>query len=246
MFVLLACVFQGCDCARSAVDIIKSDPRYNPALHSFDYCDITCGRLPFPPASAHVATLIFVLSALHPNDIPNALLSARRALAPGGVLLLRDYAVYDMAMMRFKKDAKIADRFYRRGDGTRSYFFERKELIQMLRNAGFLVNEDKQGANNKNNNNSVDVAVPDDSASKLDSNSNGCDNNTSAAAGAAAAAAASAAVASGGSNGRGDVEGEVVYVKRTVTNRADGIVMKRTWIHALVPVNPDWVDPEPL
>ena len=47
-------------------------------------------------------------------------------LKEGGSILLRDYAVGDMAQIRFekKKDRKkIQDNFYVRKDGTRSYFF---------------------------------------------------------------------------------------------------------------------------
>lgn len=60
----------------------------------------------------------------------------------GGVLYIRDYAIYDLTMLRFKRGSKIDDRFYMRGDGTRTYFFERIELMKMLTDAGLsLENE---------------------------------------------------------------------------------------------------------
>ena len=44
---------------------------------------------------------MFVLSALKPEDFSHALTNARNALKPGsGVLIMRDYAVNDMAMLR--------------------------------------------------------------------------------------------------------------------------------------------------
>ena len=37
----------------------------------------------------------------------------------GTVVLFRDYAIHDMAMIRFAPGAKIGERFYVRQDGTR-------------------------------------------------------------------------------------------------------------------------------
>jgi len=47
----------------------------------------------------------------------------RQVLKPGGCLLIRDYGMFDWAMLRFGRGCKIADNFYARQDGTRSYFF---------------------------------------------------------------------------------------------------------------------------
>lgn len=44
-------------------------------------------------------------------------------MKPGGVLLFRDYGLYDHAMLRFGRGHKIADNFYVRQDGTRAYYF---------------------------------------------------------------------------------------------------------------------------
>ena len=41
----------------------------------------------------------------------------------GGVLLFRDYGLYDHAMLRFGRGHKIADNFYVRQDGTRAFYF---------------------------------------------------------------------------------------------------------------------------
>ena len=57
-------------------------------------------------------------------------------LAPGGVLLFRDYGLYDMAQIRFKSGSKISENFYTRQDGTRSYFFSAEEVKRLGEEAG--------------------------------------------------------------------------------------------------------------
>ncbi|GJQ82960.1 hypothetical protein Trydic_g5959 [Trypoxylus dichotomus] len=58
-------------------------------------------------------------------------------LRPGGVLLFRDYGLYDMAQLRFKAGHKIAENFYMRQDGTRSYYFSTSFLEKIVTEAGF-------------------------------------------------------------------------------------------------------------
>ena len=59
-------------------------------------------------ALADVASLMFVLSALKPDDFRAALTNAWNALKnDGGVLIMRDYAVNDMAMIRFGPGTKV-------------------------------------------------------------------------------------------------------------------------------------------
>lgn len=55
----------------------------------------------------------------------------------GGVVLLRDYGLYDMAQLRFKPGNKIAENFYMRQDGTRSYYFSTEEIEQIFTSVGF-------------------------------------------------------------------------------------------------------------
>lgn len=102
-------------------------------------CDLTKDDLRgnVPVGCVDVATLIFVLSAIHPDKMQQALDNIYRVLKPGGIILFRDYGLYDHAMMRFKAGNKLGENFYVRQDGTRSYFFSKELLADLFRGAGF-------------------------------------------------------------------------------------------------------------
>uniref|UniRef100_A0A8C1U532 tRNA N(3)-cytidine methyltransferase n=1 Tax=Cyprinus carpio TaxID=7962 RepID=A0A8C1U532_CYPCA len=127
-----------CDFSSTAVDLVKSNPEYDPSCcHAFvhDMSDASA-EYPIPDHSLDVIVLIFVLSALHPQKMQNSINRLARLLKPGGVLLLRDYGRYDMAQLRFKKGRCLSDNFYVRGDGTRVYFFTQDELHDLFSSAG--------------------------------------------------------------------------------------------------------------
>jgi len=62
-------------------------------------------------------------------------------LRPGGAVFFRDYALYDMAMLRFHGSQKLGERLYRRGDGTLARFFDEGEVRGLLSDAGLLAEE---------------------------------------------------------------------------------------------------------
>ncbi|KAF4092915.1 hypothetical protein AMELA_G00026270 [Ameiurus melas] len=127
-----------CDFSRTAIDLVKSNPEYNPSrCHAFvhDLSDVTAAY-PMPEQSLDVIVLIFVLSALHPEKMQSSIRKLASLLKPGGVLLLRDYGRYDMAQLRFKKGRCLSENFYVRGDGTRVYFFTQEELHDLFCGAG--------------------------------------------------------------------------------------------------------------
>ena len=90
------------------------------------------------PGSVDLITCIFVMSAIHPTKHQAVFDNLSRVLRPGGVLLFRDYGLYDMAMIRFRPGSKIGENFYTRQDGTRSYFFQAGEVEQLGETAGLV------------------------------------------------------------------------------------------------------------
>ncbi|KAG8390024.1 hypothetical protein BUALT_Bualt01G0040200 [Buddleja alternifolia] len=82
-------------------------------------------------------TLIFTLSALPLDRMPNAIAQCFSVLKPGGLLLFRDYGLYDMTMLRFEPGQKMGFREYLRSDGTRSYFFCLNTVRNLTTAAGF-------------------------------------------------------------------------------------------------------------
>lgn len=90
-----------------------------------------------PENSIDIITLVFVLSAIHPDKFYQTLKNIFALLKPGGILLFRDYGLYDMAQLRFKAGHKIADNFYMRQDGTRSYYFSLELVKDICTRAGF-------------------------------------------------------------------------------------------------------------
>ncbi|KAK4049381.1 hypothetical protein OIV83_004113 [Microbotryomycetes sp. JL201] len=166
--------FYAFDFSPRAVDLVKSHSLYDPArVHAFVH-DLTCppgkpslveqlesGPTEFKPDGSQfrrpdVISCIFVLSALPPGAQKAAVQSLVDILAPGGSLLLRDYALHDMAQLRFhalpskgyatvpsllsadadgstsQDDVERGKAWYRRGDGTMSYFFTPEELDRLV------------------------------------------------------------------------------------------------------------------
>ncbi|XP_057690130.1 tRNA N(3)-methylcytidine methyltransferase METTL6-like [Corythoichthys intestinalis] len=128
-----------CDFSPRAVDFVKKNPLCSPERCAVFQCDLTRDDLRdnIPEGSVDVATLIFVLSAIHPDKMALAVRNIHRALKTGGAVLFRDYGVHDHAMRRFKASSKLAENFYVRQDGTRSYFFSKDFLAALFSEAGF-------------------------------------------------------------------------------------------------------------
>lgn len=110
-----------CDLSAKAIEIVQEHPLYDgEAVRAFQI-DITTDEVfnYVEENTVDIATLIFVLSAIHPENFVKTLSNIYKLIKPGGVLLFRDYGLYDMAQLRFKPGHKIAENFYMRQDGTR-------------------------------------------------------------------------------------------------------------------------------
>lgn len=86
----------------------------------------------------HVVLLMFTLSAMEPRSMAAAARELHSVLRPGGLLLFRDYGLYDMSMLRFHGRQRLDERFYRRDDGTLVTFFTTAEVCKLFCEAGFV------------------------------------------------------------------------------------------------------------
>lgn len=130
-----------CDFSPRAVELVKANDLYDPTKMTAFTCDITKEDVfkEIPPQSLDIITMIFVLSAIHPENFQLVSDNLFKLLKPNGLLLFRDYGQYDMAQLRFKAGNKISDNFYVRQDNTRSYFFSIDETKTMFESSGFEV-----------------------------------------------------------------------------------------------------------
>lgn len=110
-----------CDFSPRAVDLVKSHPLYEEKLVNAFVADVTTDDLRKVVAenSIDIVTLIFVLSAIHPQHYDVVVRNLHCVLKQNGIILFRDYGLYDMAQIRFKQGHKISENFYMRQDGTR-------------------------------------------------------------------------------------------------------------------------------
>lgn len=134
-----------CDISEQAINLLKTNPmyqRHHPTKISAFTADIskrTDLELHCDNNHADIVSLVFVLSSLDPRSIDTAISNIYRVLKPSGLVLFRDYAIYDKAMLRFNEKSKICDKFYVRQDGTRVYFFSKSELIDLFQRYNFVV-----------------------------------------------------------------------------------------------------------
>ncbi|KAJ2032934.1 hypothetical protein H4S03_005994 [Coemansia sp. S3946] len=140
VFPLLADIYDprlfvyACDYSKTAVDVVKSTEAYDESRCKAFVWDLSSTELPLEvaPASVDIMLMIFVFSALHPDQWNQAVENAYRVLKPGGVLLFRDYGRNDLTQLRFKKARLLGENLYIRGDGTRVYFFTNEELAEVF------------------------------------------------------------------------------------------------------------------
>ncbi|KAH7362048.1 S-adenosyl-L-methionine-dependent methyltransferase [Plectosphaerella cucumerina] len=119
-----------CDYSKKAVEVMRASEEYNREFMQADVWDVSSDELPpgLAEGTVDVAILVFIFSALSPDQWKTATANVHRLLKPGGQVCFRDYGRGDLAQVRFKKGRYLDENFYVRGDGTRVYFFEQDEL----------------------------------------------------------------------------------------------------------------------
>ena len=128
-----------CDISESAIDLLKSNRLYQSLspqrLKAFAANVITDDARILAQLDGNLVdfvSLVFVLSALEPDKMGLAIDNVYKFMKPSGMVLFRDYAIYDKAMLRFSEKSKICEHFYARQDGTRAYFFTEKYLMALF------------------------------------------------------------------------------------------------------------------
>ncbi|KAG0172569.1 hypothetical protein DFQ28_010317 [Apophysomyces sp. BC1034] len=126
------------DFSSTAVQVVRSNPSYDTNRSLAFVWDLSSPDIPehITPGSLDVIVLIFVLSALTPEQWDQAIINIHKMLKPGGLVLFRDYGRYDLAQLRFKEKRLLKENFYIRGDGTRVYFFTPEEIASMFSASG--------------------------------------------------------------------------------------------------------------
>ncbi|KAI9693904.1 MAG: hypothetical protein M1822_003175 [Bathelium mastoideum] len=125
-----------CDFSQKAVEVMRKSEHYNEKIMRADVWDVagTGGNALPPglePGSVDVVLMIFIFSALAPDQWAQAVRNILSVLKPGGQVLFRDYGRGDLSQIRFKRERWMQENFYVRGDGTRVYFFDKDELEQI-------------------------------------------------------------------------------------------------------------------
>lgn len=119
-----------CDFSKTAVQVMRDSDAYDEKFMQADVWDVAGEELPpgLAEGSVDIVLMIFIFSALNPNQWKKAVDNIWRLLKPGGEVLFRDYGRGDLAQVRMKKGRYMQENFYVRGDGTRVYFFDKDEL----------------------------------------------------------------------------------------------------------------------
>lgn len=140
-----------CDLSSSAIEILKKRDFYEKRklkIDAFqadicrDFKHVICSNIGLE--SLDFITIIFTLSALKPDLIQSTVNNLATLLKPGGIILFRDYAQYDLTQLRFKGKSYLGENYYVRADGTTSYFFTKEWVEDVFKTANLIQIELKQ------------------------------------------------------------------------------------------------------
>jgi len=118
---------------------------YNEKRINLMQLDIAEDLIPDNFKNADYSILMFVLSAITPEKHESVIKKIHDAMNVGGILYFRDYALYDLAQLRFaqRKKNKVGENLYARKDKTLAYYFNKKEIEELFKSNGFEVVESK-------------------------------------------------------------------------------------------------------
>jgi len=130
--------YLGVDGSLEAIELLRKDCRFDAKRCQGLVADIS-HPVDFnpPPQRFDLVLMIFVLSALTPEEMERAVDRASNSLRPGGLLVFRDYAQGDLAQLRFRVAARQSRNAYTRSDGTLSFFFSQAGLMRLFGDRGF-------------------------------------------------------------------------------------------------------------
>lgn len=134
-------VCYGFDFSPRAIQMIKESELYkqNQDRIFAEVVDLVLDPIPDYFVKPDFATLIFVLSAISPENHEKVVEKISNFMKSGTVLMFRDYGRYDMAQLKLasQKVAKLKDNFYVKADGTRVYYFTKEEIRDLFVKFGF-------------------------------------------------------------------------------------------------------------
>ncbi|KAG0439494.1 Methyltransferase-like protein [Dictyocoela muelleri] len=140
---LISCDFNnvviGYDFSESAIAICKE--KFKGFKNAYFYTRDITKLGSFTHDKIDCLLLIFTLSAIPPDHHKNVFMNIKNILSRGGKIFFRDYGVMDMVQLRYKPEQIISDNFYKRPDGTYTYFFTCEYLRNIVEKCGLEVVE---------------------------------------------------------------------------------------------------------
>ena len=129
------------DFSKRAINMSKTHPMYEKEKYRINVYDLDLVKDDIPNKNNDYGILMFVLSAIKPEEHERVVEKISKVINKGGILYFRDYARYDMAQIRFAKRKKnrVGDNLYMRKDKTLSYFFDKNEIESLFKKYGFSI-----------------------------------------------------------------------------------------------------------